>query len=618
MDNVHYIQVILPLRLPWLPWYKTQEHVHVGQRVEVSFARKKYIAVVYRVLSDNPEGGNTGPASTQGPCSQDASDARRQNIPASSQSPCSQDIRKESGLDPDRILPVTSTVSDLADITEEELRLWKFLSSYYMCTLGEVCKAAYPLGKREGEEVSKRMELRSEQARQHTIESLTKKLATLESRLAKKLEDLKRKHREDIAEKLKQDCNAIEKRINELRQKLDSLSHDTPVCPVNSSPQGDSKPLLIVGANREDQYREAITRRLSQGYSALLMEPENGFAASMLKDFSQEFPTYYYTSSTSTTKKRDAIEAAREGVPALFVGTRSVIFLPFHSLGLIIVDEEQDSGYKQQENGPLFNGRDAASVLAQIHGASLILGSPCPSLESLYNHLTGKYQLVQANKETVPGRPTGYRGRESQKPQIDIISIPAEKQKRGMAGNYSFKALKSLRSLPRDAAVDIVRCFQNEEDAKGEAAEVLPELKPRILTARARQKDEKRVEACLILQADALFDRDNFRADERALQTLYAIALNCKQLIIQTSDAAHPVFSMLKKLCDQVSPTESLAPLMDERKQFSLPPYTRLVDVISKGRVINRISLPKDSSLATRKKQLQQEYPDCNFDADPL
>lgn len=84
----------------------------------------------------------------------------------------------------------------------------------------------------------------------------------------------------------------------------------------------------------------------------------------------------------------------RQTEPCVVIGARSSVFLPFASLGLVIVDEEHESAYKQQDPAPRYNARDAAIVLASMHGAKTLLGSATPSIETFYKANSGRYGLV--------------------------------------------------------------------------------------------------------------------------------------------------------------------------------------------------------------------------------
>ena len=119
----------------------------------------------------------------------------------------------------------------------------------------------------------------------------------------------------------------------------------------------------------------------------------------------------------------------------IVLGTRSSLFLPHNNLGLIIVDEEHDSSYKQDSPAPRYNGRDTALMLSVIHNCGIVLGSATPSLEEMYNCECGRHTLVTLNER--------YHG--DSDTQIEIIDTKAERKKRGMEGSFSRKLIEHIR-----------------------------------------------------------------------------------------------------------------------------------------------------------------------------
>ena len=143
------------------------------------------------------------------------------------------------------------------------------------------------------------------------------------------------------------------------------------------------------------------------------------------------------------------MDMLRTGSGRLIVGARSALFLPYKSLGLVVVDEEHDSSYKQTEPSPRYHGRDAAVMLASLHGAKAILGSATPSLESFNNAMAGKYAGV-----TLMSR---YGG--SLPPKI-IISDTMRSVKRGERKSHFNKELLD-RIADRLQRREQIMLFQN-------------------------------------------------------------------------------------------------------------------------------------------------------------
>ena len=674
-----FVQVLLPLKLGWTPWYYTEEELRVGQRVGVVFARKQMVGVVLSV------GGTPD-------------------------------------IDESRVEKITCTDTGLADISSRELELWRFIAEYYMCTLGEVFKAAYPSSKINSEKIAVQQLRRSEASRARMEAVLAKRVATLAARLEAKEAAIlartqpsaetavpspstsSRRCKAEVTARLQGERDALAAQLAAAQAALAAFRAGEPAgegfacgadgeggdeassaaiaaAAVGSFSSGGasddgiaaatgcgvrSKPLLVRGFERTQFYMEQVRKCLSQGRDALILEPEAELGQNLEEPFAEAFGENLklFGGSLSARDKRVLAQQIRgEHRPIVIIGQRSALFLPFTKLGLVVVDEEQDASYKQSEPAPRYNGRDLAVVLAQLHSAQLILGSACPSLESLYNSLSGKYLLLDLPQSATPA-------------QVDIIDITAERRKNGMVGDFSRKAIDTLRKCPQDALVTVVRCFTSEEDTAAQLRELFPDRWPpaeseqqagpgaiaesgqptapgaisgqrvhaesgqqagpgvQIMTAYAARRSAAISDLTLVMQADALFDRADFRADEKALQLLTLLKSRTRRLIVQTSTSAHPVFAALQSstshpisaagalsptAVDPAGPTTAAGALLAERKQFGLPPYTRIIDLYSRkdGTLVQRLVLPRDRNLATTKANLFSTRQDLWFDVDP-
>jgi primosomal protein N' (replication factor Y) (superfamily II helicase) len=149
----------------------------------------------------------------------------------------------------------------------------------------------------------------------------------------------------------------------------------------------------VTGSGKTEIYLQLIADRLAQGKQTLVLVPEIGLTPQTLTRFRQRFEADIAVlhSSLTDAQRYTAWEAARSGSASIVIGTRSAVFTPLARPGLIIVDEEHDGSYKQQD-GFRYSARDIAIKRGQIHGCPVILGSATPSLESLHNALTGRYQ----------------------------------------------------------------------------------------------------------------------------------------------------------------------------------------------------------------------------------
>ncbi len=156
----------------------------------------------------------------------------------------------------------------------------------------------------------------------------------------------------------------------------------------------------ITGSGKTEVYLSAIETTLATGRSALLLVPEIALTPAVAGQFFARFGdrVAILHSAFTDSERSEQWRRIRSGAAGVVVGTRSGVFAPVRNLGLIVVDEEHDQSYKQEET-PRYSGRDVAIVRAQAAGACVVLGSATPSLESRYNVQRGKYTLLE-----LPGR----------------------------------------------------------------------------------------------------------------------------------------------------------------------------------------------------------------------
>jgi len=150
----------------------------------------------------------------------------------------------------------------------------------------------------------------------------------------------------------------------------------------------------VTGSGKTEIYLRLIERCLQAGRQALVLIPEIGLTPQTLARFTNRFDANIVVlhSGLGDSERYRAWERARDGSAHIVIGTRSAIFTPLHRPGLIIVDEEHDASYKQQD-GFRYSARDVAVKRGQIEACQVVLGSATPSLESIHNALTGRYQL---------------------------------------------------------------------------------------------------------------------------------------------------------------------------------------------------------------------------------
>ena len=570
MQPKRYIKIILPLRLEWEPCYYVSGEVSTGQRVVVNFAGKRTIGVV-------------------------------------------SDTVVTPDIDPARIHPVLSIESGLDPVSPHEIELWKFIADYYLCTIGEVYKAAYPSQKTYSEESRARRIERQKALEAHAIEIWQQRISRLQTRLDAKTADLERKHNDTERARIEEQRKGIIAELQEAKNRLASLSGslgitddysplhaNIPDCNMEDCLKkalSSGKPVLLrsAGTDRINLYVQAASHALRKGRNVCILVNETAIAGQINDSLRNSFGDLLltYNSQMTPEARRRVSEAIRSGRPYILAGTRSAIFLPHDNLGLIIVENEESPFYKQSDSAPRYNARDCAVQLSRIHACSIILGSVSPSLESIYNARSGRYFMLDRQPH---GTTAGYT----------LVDIQKEKKKNGMQGPFSIKLLDAMK---RSRSTALIRGFEKPEDLEGIDAQILT-------IPQAAKTDMSRFTLTAILNADALFNPADFRSDEHAFQYLERMRSICPRFIVQTRQAAHQVFSL-----------KTAEPLLEERKIFSLPPYTRMIEfrlhktskVSELGKALStagfspmvlnssvRIVLARDKNLLESKKRLRK------------
>lgn len=178
----------------------------------------------------------------------------------------------------------------------------------------------------------------------------------------------------------------------------------------------------VTGAGKTEVYFDAIAESLRQGRQSLVLVPEIGLTAQWLERFNRRFGSYptEWHSDLAASRRTRAWRAVVNGDASVIVGARSALFLPFKELGLLVIDEEHDSSYKQEE-GVIYNARDMAVVRARIEKIPTILVSATPSLETITNAESGRYERAY-----IKDRHGG-----AQLPSINVVDLRLESPQRG-------------------------------------------------------------------------------------------------------------------------------------------------------------------------------------------
>lgn len=517
----HYIDVLLPL--PLANWYtyslpeSLEGQVQTGSRVIVPFGKKKfYTALVANVHYCPPEGYE--------------------------------------------IKEVTEVLDTRPVLLPQQFRLWKWMASYYLCTMGDVYKAALPSGmKLESEtivtanpdyEATTPLTPREQQVLdlltqdpEQCITQLEKRLnvtrnilPVINNLLAKGAisvkEELKRnyKPKTEIRVKLSPDCQT-EERLHQLfdelgrapkrlallmkylelsgfftdkaslrevsKKELLTRADATPtifnglvekgifetylyevgrldreqtrtvaINPLNPAQQAAYDAILshfreknvcllhgVTSSGKTEIYIHLIRQAIENGQQVLYLLPEIALTTQITERLKRVFGGrigIYHSKFPDAERVEIWQKQLRpEGHYDIILGVRSSVFLPFHNLGLIIVDEEHETTYKQQDPAPRYHARDTAIMLASIYGAKVLLGTATPSIDSYHNALAGKYGLVTLNE----------RYKDIRLPEIRIVDIKELARKKMMNGPFSPELLAAVRqALERHEQVIL---FQN-------------------------------------------------------------------------------------------------------------------------------------------------------------
>lgn len=193
----------------------------------------------------------------------------------------------------------------------------------------------------------------------------------------------------------------------------------------------------VTGSGKTAVYLAAMQRTLTLGKSAILLVPEIGLTPAMAAQLHHTFGSEVALLHSALTpeERSEQWHRIRRGDARVVVGTRSAIFAPLENIGLIVVDEEHDSSYKQ-ESVPRYHARDTAVMRAKLAKATIVLGSATPSLESWHNAQNGKYARIEMHKR-VNQRPL---------PQVDLIDMRREFQETGQEHLFSRALIEETQS----------------------------------------------------------------------------------------------------------------------------------------------------------------------------
>ena len=436
-----YADVILPVPLQGLFTYTVPEGMTVGEgmRVLVGFGRSKtYIGLVARVHHVKPQGYE--------------------------------------------VKPIQQQIDQQPMVTPQQLQLWHWISDYYLSPIGEVYKTALPSGLKAEDGYKPKTETYIRLTEQYRHVAALHIALNVLARAKKQLEaftcylelshwdlveddDPCLKVVEVTREELMNASQASAETIRQLekRQLLETyevevgrLNHGGNYCPELikplTEPQQDAYNAILMqmmkknvtllhgvtGSGKTEIYIHLIQQALERKEQVLYLLPEIALTVQIMQRLQRIFGDRLgiYHSRYSDNERVEIWQKQLSQNPYdVILGARSAVMLPFQRLGLVIVDEEHETSYKQQDPAPRYHARSAAIVLAQMAGAKVLLGTATPSLESYHNAKTGKYGLVELKER--------YKGMEL--PEIQVVDTADLQRRKMMAGPFSPLLLMRVR-----------------------------------------------------------------------------------------------------------------------------------------------------------------------------
>ena len=381
-------------------------------------------------------------------------------------------------------------------LLDSQLKLWQWIADYYMSPLGEVYKAALPSGLKAEDGFRPKTELyirltdkfRNEQALHVALNMLQragKQLTAFVDYLAlshwdslsgqtcqEPVVEITRDELINSSHASLQTLNALVKRglLETYELEVGRLNHGGDphlenIKPLSSVQQDAYNQIQfsflkknvtllhgVTSSGKTEIYIHLIRQALEQKKQVLYLLPEIALTVQIMQRLQHVFGNRLgiYHSKYSDAERVEIWQKQLSRHPYdVILGARSAVLLPFQNLGLVIIDEEHETSYKQQDPAPRYHARSAAIVLAQMFGAKTLLGTATPSLESYHNAKTGKYGLVTLQER--------YKGIEL--PEIQIVDIQDLQRRKMMNGPFSPLLLaKTREALERGEQVIL---FQN-------------------------------------------------------------------------------------------------------------------------------------------------------------
>ena len=449
-----YADILLPVPLEGFFTYavpeRLREQIAFGMRVLVNFGPKKtYVGIVVKIHDEEPKGYNT----------------------------------KE--------------IIDIADkqpmLLDKQLQLWQWIAEYYLAPIGDIYKAAMPAGLKAEDGYKPKTETyirlagkyRTVEALHIAINMLTraeKQLAAFlgylqlshwdEAEHHANIEEITREELMNASHSTSTTIGMLVKRgmLETYEKEVGRLNHSGEPHPENiqklSPAQQDAYNAIlfsmmrknvtllhgVTSSGKTEIYIHLIQHTLDEGKQVLYLLPEIALTVQIMDRLQKVFGRRLgiYHSRYSDGERVEIWQKQMSNDPYdIILGARSAVFLPFQKLGLVIIDEEHETSFKQQDPAPRYHARSAAIVLASMYGAKTLLGTATPSIESYYNAKTGKYGYVSLTQR--------FEGIEL--PEFRIVDVKDLQHRKMMTGPFSPMLLAEVRKALEEGKQAIL--FQN-------------------------------------------------------------------------------------------------------------------------------------------------------------
>ena len=392
--------------------------------------------------------------------------------------------------------PVEAVLDNTPSLLPQQMRLWQWIGYYYMAPLGDVYNAAMPGGLKSTEKFKPKMELYVELASTYRSEQALHVALNLVQRALKQAkalttflslshwdsldgdtprEGIKKVTKEELMNESHCTAAVVKALINRgilVTYKLEigrlntnGESHLELIKQLSLAQQDAYNGILmqmmkkdvvllhgVTSSGKTEIYIHLIRKAIEEHKQVLYLLPEIALTVQIMERLHRVFGDRLgiYHSKYSDAERVEIWQKQLSDHPYdVILGARSAVFLPFKNLGLVIIDEEHETSFKQQDPAPRYHARSAAIVLAKMYGAKTLLGTATPSMESYYNAQQGKYGLVELK--------TRYKG--VQLPEIQVVDVKDLRHRKMMSGPFSPQLLAAVREALKNGQQAIL--FQN-------------------------------------------------------------------------------------------------------------------------------------------------------------